>query len=159
VIEPDLRYCNLAASRGLLAIRSHVDICDDSLLAVDALPDVRRRVAPYMDLQLVAFPQDGYYRSPNAAKNLERALDKGVDLVGGIRHFERTMMDGAASVSALCTIAEKRGLRVDMHCDETDDPLSRHIETLAAETRRWVSPAEYRDRTSRRRTPWTITMF
>jgi hypothetical protein len=78
-------------SRGLLAIRSHVDICDDRLLAVDALLDVKHRVAPYIDLQLVAFPQDGYYRSPSAVKNLERALDKGIDGVGGIPHFECTM--------------------------------------------------------------------
>jgi cytosine deaminase len=88
-------------------------------------------VAPYLDLQLVAFPQDGYYRSPSAARNLARALDRGVDVVGGIPHFERTMADGAASVRALCEIAAERGLRVDMHCDETDDPLSRHVETLA----------------------------
>src|SRR5450432_1784661 len=67
VIERALRYCDLAVSRGLLAIRSHVDICDDRLLAVDALLEVKRRVAPYLDLQLVAFPQDGYLRSPNAA--------------------------------------------------------------------------------------------
>src|SRR2546423_4789826 len=104
-----LRYCDLAVAQGLLAIRSHVDICDDRLLAVDALLEVKRRIAPYIDLQLVAFPQDGYYRSPTAAKNLDRALDRGVDVVGGIPHFERTMADGAASVAALCTIAETRG--------------------------------------------------
>ena len=69
-------------------------------------------------------------------KNLERALDKGVDVVGGIPHFERTMEDGARSIEVLCDIAAERGLMVDMHCDETDDPLSRHIETLAAETQR-----------------------
>ncbi len=136
MIERALRYCDLAVAQGLLAIRSHVDICDDRLLAVDALLEVKRRVAPYLDLQLVAFPQDGYYRSPSAIENLDRALDRGVDVVGGIPHFERTMADGAASVRALCEIAARRGLCVDMHCDETDDPLSRHIETLAAETQR-----------------------
>jgi cytosine/creatinine deaminase len=136
VIERALRYCDLAVSQGLLAIRSHVDICDDRLLAVDALLEVKRRVAPYIDLELVAFPQDGYYRSRTAVANLARALDKGVSVVGGIPHFERTMADGAASVRALCEIAAERGLRVDMHCDETDDPLSRHIETLAYETQR-----------------------
>ena len=136
VAERALRYCDLAVSQGLLAVRTHVDICDDRLLAVEALLEVKKQVAPYLDLQLVAFPQDGYYRSPTAAKNLERALDLGVDIVGGIPHFERTMEDGARSVRALCEIAEKRGLMVDMHCDETDDPLSRHIETLAAETTR-----------------------
>jgi cytosine deaminase len=136
VIERALRYCDLAVSQGLLAIRSHVDVCDDRLLAVDALLEVKRRVAPYLDLQLVAFPQDGYYRSPGAVENLKQALDRGVEVVGGIPHFERTMADGAASVRALCEIAAERGLRVDMHCDETDDPLSRHIETLACETQR-----------------------
>ncbi len=136
VVERALRYCDLAVSQGLLAIRSHVDVCDDRLLAVDALLDVRERVKPYLDLQLVAFPQDGYYRSRTAVANLERALDKGVDIVGGIPHFERTMADGAASVRALCEIAEDRGLMVDMHCDETDDPLSRHVETLTYETQR-----------------------
>src|ERR1044071_7325440 len=136
VAERALRYCDLAVSQGLLAIRSHVDICDDRLVAVDALLEVKRRIAPYIDLQLVAFPQDGYFRSSNAAKNLERALDKGVDIVGGIPHFERTMEEGARSIEVLCDIAAERGLMVDMHCDETDDPLSRHIETLAAEPQR-----------------------
>ena len=134
VIERALRYCDLAVSQGLLAVRSHVDICDDRLLAVEALLEVKRQVAPYLDLQLVAFPQDGYLRSTTAARNLERALDLGVEVVGGIPHFERTMADGAASVTALCEIAAKRGLMVDLHCDESDDPLSRHVETLAAET-------------------------
>lgn len=136
VSERALRYCDLAVSQGLLAIRSHVDVCDDRLLAVEALLDVKERVKDYIDLQLVAFPQDGYYRSPTAAKNLERALDMGVDVVGGIPHFERTMADGAASLKALCEIAAARGLRVDIHCDESDDPLSRHIEALAYETQR-----------------------
>ncbi|MDE3174939.1 MAG: amidohydrolase family protein [Pseudomonadota bacterium] len=131
-----LRYCDLAVSRGLLAVRTHVDICDDRLLAVEALLAVKKQVKPYLDLQLVAFPQDGYLRSPNAAANLARALDLGVDVVGGIPHFERTMADGATSVRALCEIAAKRGLPVDLHCDESDDPLSRHIETLAAEAHR-----------------------
>ncbi len=136
VIERALAYCDWAAARGLLAIRSHVDVCDPRLLAVDALLEVKRTVAPYIDLQLVAFPQDGYYRSPGAASQLEIALDRGVDVVGGIPHFERTMAEGAASVRALCEIAARRGLMVDMHCDETDDPLSRHVETLAFETAR-----------------------
>ena len=136
VADRALRYCDLAVAQGLLAIRSHVDVCDDRLTGVEALLEVKRRVAPYLDLQLVAFPQDGYYRSPGAVENLRRALDMGVEVVGGIPHFERSMADGAASVRALCEIAAERGLRVDMHCDETDDPMSRHIETLAYETRR-----------------------
>jgi len=136
VVDRALAYCDWAASMGILAIRSHVDTCHDSLLGVEALLDVRKKVAPYIDLQLVAFPQDGLYRAPNALENTIRALDMGVDVVGGIPHFERTMDDGRASVRQLCEIAAQRGLMVDMHCDETDDPLSRHIETLAFETQR-----------------------
>ncbi|MEI9402201.1 amidohydrolase family protein [Mesorhizobium argentiipisi] len=136
VRERALAYCDWAVSMGLLAIRSHVDVCDDRLLAVEALLDVKKTVAPYIDLQLVAFPQDGLYRSPTALENTIRALDMGVDIVGGIPHFERTMADGDRSVTELCEIAAKRGLMVDMHCDETDDPLSRHIEQLAYETQR-----------------------
>ncbi len=134
VAERALAYCDWAVAKGLLAIRSHVDICDPRLIAVEALLEVKRRVKPYLDLQLVAFPQDGYLRSPGAAAQLDRALDLGVEVVGGIPHFERTMAEGASSVRALCEIAARRGLRVDMHCDESDDPLSRHVETLAAET-------------------------
>ena len=136
VIARALAYCDMAVAQGLLAIRSHVDVCDDRLLAVEALLEVKKRVAPYLDLQLVAFPQDGFYRSANAERNLLRALDMGVEVVGGIPHFERTMADGAASVRRLCEIAAERDLLVDMHCDETDDPNSRHIEHLAAETKR-----------------------
>nr|WP_319563780.1 amidohydrolase family protein [uncultured Rhodoferax sp.] len=136
LVERALAYCDWAVAKGLLAIRTHVDVCDPRLLAVDALLHVKRQVAPYIDLQLVAFPQDGVLRAPGALDNLKRALDKGVDVVGGIPHFERTMADGAASVKLLCELAAERGLRVDMHCDESDDPLSRHVETLAFETQR-----------------------
>ncbi|MDR6855249.1 amidohydrolase family protein [Variovorax guangxiensis] len=136
LIERAMAYCDWAVAKGLLAIRSHVDTSDPSLLAVDALLEVKKRVAPYLTLQLVAFPQDGVLRTPGGVDNLKRALDKGVDVVGGIPHFERTMADGAASVRLLCELAAERGLPVDMHCDESDDPLSRHIETLAFEAQR-----------------------
>ncbi|MBE5315814.1 MAG: amidohydrolase family protein [Xanthomonadales bacterium] len=134
VVQRALAYCDMAAAQGLLHIRSHVDVCDPRLLAVDALLEVKRQVAGYIDLQLVAFPQDGYLRAPGAIENLQRALDRGVDVIGGIPHFERTMADGADSIARLCRLAAERGLRVDMHCDESDDPHSRHVETLAAET-------------------------
>jgi cytosine deaminase len=131
-----LAYCDWAVAMGLLAIRSHVDVTDERLLGVEALLEVKRAVAPYLELQLVAFPQDGLYRAPGALANLERALDLGVDVVGGIPHFERTMEAGRDSVRATAEIAARRGLMLDLHCDETDDPLSRHIETVAAETLR-----------------------
>jgi cytosine/creatinine deaminase len=136
LVERALQYCDWAVARGLLAIRSHVDVCDERLLAVEALLDVKRRVAPYLDLQLVAFPQDGLLRSAGAFENLKRAIALGVEVVGGIPHFERTAADGALSVRMLCEFAADKGLPVDMHCDESDDPLSRHIETLCAEAHR-----------------------
>jgi cytosine deaminase len=136
VIERAMAYCDLAVAQGIQAIRSHVDVCDDRLTGVEGLLEVKRRVAPYLTLQLVAFPQDGLYRSPTARENLLRALEMGVEVVGGIPHFERTMEGGRQSVKDLCEIAVARGLLVDMHCDETDDPLSRHIESLAFETQR-----------------------
>jgi cytosine deaminase len=134
VVDRALKYCEIAAAKGLLAIRSHVDVCDDRLTGVEALLEVRETVKPWLDLQLVAFPQDGWYRYPDGERNVIRALDMGVDVIGGIPHFERTMADGAASVTAACELAAERGLMVDLHCDESDDPMSRHIETLAAET-------------------------
>ncbi len=96
VIERALAYCDMAVAQGIGAIRSHVDVCDDRLTGVEALLEVKRQVAPYLTLQLVAFPQDGLYRSPGARENLVRALDMGVDIVGGIPHFERTMERRAA---------------------------------------------------------------
>ncbi len=137
IAERALAYCDWAASKGLLAIRSHVDTSDENgLKGVRALIEVREQIKRYIRLQLVAFPQDGFYRSPTARDCTLRALDLGVDIVGGIPHFERTMEDGRQSVTELCEIAATRGLMVDMHCDETDDPLSRHIEQLAFETQR-----------------------
>ena len=136
LIDQALAYCDWAVAKGLLAIRSHVDVCDPRLLAVEALLEVKKRVAPYIALQLAAFPQDGVLRDAQGMSKLKRALDLGVDVVGGIPHFERTSEQGALSVKLLCELAAERGLMVDMHCDESDDPLSRHVETLAFETQR-----------------------
>ena len=129
-------YCDWAASMGLLAIRTHVDTTPDHLRGVTAMLEVKRRVAPYIDLQLVAFPQDGLYRTATGRENVIRALDMGVDVVGGIPHFERTMEEGAESIRDLARIAADRGLMWDVHCDETDDPMSRHVETMAREVTR-----------------------
>jgi cytosine/creatinine deaminase len=131
------QYCHWALANGILAIRSHVDISDPELVAVQALLNVRSAFKPWLDLQLVAFPQDGLLRRAGAQDNLIRALDMGVDVIGGIPHFERTAQDGTLSIEWLCRLAAERGLMVDMHCDETDDPMSRHIETLTTNTVRF----------------------
>jgi len=134
IIARALEYCHQAVGKGILAIRSHVDVTDPDFKTVEALLEVRERVKSVLDLQLVAFPQDGWYRAQGAEAQVVRALDAGVDVVGGIPHFERTMADGAAAVRAACELAADRDLMVDLHCDESDDPMSRHVETLAAET-------------------------
>lgn len=131
-----LRYCQMAIAKGLLAVRTHVDITDERLRAAEALAEVKRLVAPYLDLQLVAFPQMGFFCRPTMADSVRRALDLGFDAVGGIPHLEPTVELGRASITALCEIAAERGVAVDMHCDENDDPSSRMIETLVWETRR-----------------------
>jgi len=134
ILERTRKLVTWSIARGTLAIRSHVDVSDPTLINVEALLQLREEMKEYVDIQLVAFPQDGVFRSPGTEERLKRALDMGVDVVGGIPHFERTMEDGRLSVGTLCRIAAERGLMVDMHCDETDDPMSRHVETLAAET-------------------------
>ena len=133
--ERAFKFCKWAIARGTLAIRSHVDISGQNLVGVEALLDVRETMKDFIDIQLVAFPQDGLLRA-NCLDNLNTALDMGVDVVGGIPHFERTMDEGHESIRILCEIAEKRGLLTDLHCDETDDPMSRHVEKLALETTR-----------------------
>ena len=136
MVDRAIRYCDWAVSMGLLAIRTHVDTTPDHLSGVEAMLEVKRRVAPYLDLQIVAFPQDGLYRTATGRHNVIRALDMGVDVVGGIPHFERTMEEGAESLRDLARMAAERGLMWDVHCDETDDPLSRHVETMAREVTR-----------------------
>ena len=136
VYDRAIQLCEWAIARGNLAIRSHVDVCDPRLTGVRALLEVKKRMKPYIDIQLVAFPQEGLFRFEGGETLLRQALDMGVDVVGGIPHFERTMQHGHDSVRALCEIAAERGLLVDMHCDESDDPLSRHVEMLAYHTHR-----------------------
>jgi len=130
-----LELLTWSIAKGTLAIRTHVDVTDPSLLAVDVLLEVRDEMKEWVDLQIVAFPQDGVLRTRGGKDLLLAALDKGVDVVGGIPHFEGTMAEGSSAISWLCEVAESRGLMVDMHCDESDDPHSRHIEHLVYESR------------------------
>ncbi|MBJ3776431.1 cytosine deaminase [Acuticoccus mangrovi] len=131
-----LDYCGLAIAQGMGAIRTHVDVTPDDLLAVEVLSEVKREVADLIDIQMVAFPQMGYFSKPEMADNMTRALDMGVEVVGGIPHLEPTYELGQESIRVLTKIATERGLMVDLHCDENDDPNSRLIETLTYETTR-----------------------
>ncbi len=129
-----LEYLRWCVANGTLHVRTHVDICHESLVAARALAELRDEVAPWIDVQLVAFPQHGLLRFPDGLRLLDETLDLGFDVIGGIPHYERTREAGIESIQTLMDRASRKGLAVDMHCDETDDPLSRFVEVLAEET-------------------------
>ena len=119
---------------GVQHVRSHVDVCDPQLTALRALVELRDEVRDQIDLQLVAFPQQGILGFDGGRDLMRRAAELGADVVGGIPHFELTREDGVESVRFSFALAEEFGLRVDIHCDETDDEHSRFVEVMAAET-------------------------
>jgi cytosine deaminase len=119
---------------GVQHVRSHVDVCDPDLRALRALVDLREQVRGLIDLQLVAFPQQGILGFDGGRELMRRAVELGTDVVGGIPHFELTREDGVESVKFAMALADQHGLRVDIHCDETDDEHSRFVEVMVAET-------------------------
>ena len=121
-------------ANGVQHVRSHVDVCDPELRAVRALVELREEVGDQMELQLVAFPQQGLLSFDGGVELMRRAVALGVDVVGGIPHFEMTREMGVESVKLAFALAAEHGLRVDIHCDETDDDHSRFVEVMAAET-------------------------
>lgn len=120
-------------SQGIQHIRTHVDVCDPKLTALKALIEVKEEMKDYVDLQLVAFPQEGYLSYPNGAELVEEALQMGADVVGGIPHFEFTREYGVKSMKIAFDLAEKYDKLVDIHCDEIDDEQSRFVEVVATE--------------------------
>ena len=121
-------------ANGVQFIRSHVDVCDPELRAVRALTELREEAAGQVELQLVAFPQQGIQSFSGGEELMRKALDMGVDVVGAIPHFEISREYGERSVKFAMQLASERGLKVDIHCDETDDDHSRFVEVMAAET-------------------------
>jgi len=121
-------------ANGVQAVRSHVDVCDPTFRAFTALSVLREEFRGVVDLQLVAFPQQGVYGYEGGEALMRRAVDHGADVVGGIPHFELTREDGVRSVTFAFDLADEFGLRVDIHCDETDDDHSRFVEVMVAET-------------------------
>ena len=119
---------------GVQHVRSHVDVCDPQLRALRALVDLREEVRGLIDLQLVAFPQQGILGFDGGRELMRKAVELGADVVGGIPHYELTREDGVESVRFAMALADEHGLRVDIHCDETDDDHSRFVEVMAAET-------------------------
>jgi cytosine deaminase len=121
-------------ANGVLHVRSHVDVCDPALTALRGLIELREEVAGQMDLQLVAFPQQGIYSFEGGESLMRKAVQLGADVVGGIPHYELTREHGERSIRFAMELAAEHGLMVDIHCDETDDDQSRFLEVMAAET-------------------------
>ncbi|MBW4495599.1 MAG: amidohydrolase family protein, partial [Oscillatoria princeps RMCB-10] len=122
----------LQASQGVLFVRTHADVSEPSLTALQGLLEVREEVKDWIAVQVVAFPQDGIYGKPENEALLEKALEMGADAVGGIPHYEFTREDGVRSVHRIFELAEKYDRLIDIHCDEIDDDQSRFLEVVAA---------------------------
>ncbi|UJL45665.1 cytosine deaminase [Virgibacillus sp. NKC19-16] len=128
-----LKAIKMQIKHGIQHVRTHVDVSDPTLKGLEALLEVKEEVKPWMDVQLVALPQEGLYTHPKGEELLEKALKMGADVVGGIPHYELTREDGVRSVIKALELAEKYEKLVDIHCDEIDDEQSRYLEVLAAE--------------------------
>ena len=119
-------------ANGIQHVRTHVDVSDPTLTALKAMLEVKAEMAPWVDIQLVAFPQEGILSYPNGEALLEEALKLGADVVGAIPHFEFTREYGVESLHKTFALAQKYQRMVDVHCDEIDDEQSRFVETVAA---------------------------
>ena len=119
-------------ANGIQYVRTHVDVSDPTLTALKAMLEVKKEIAPWVDLQIVAFPQEGILSYPNGEKLLDQAMEMGADVVGGIPHFEFTREYGVESMHIAFDIARKYNKQIDIHCDEIDDEQSRFVETVAA---------------------------
>jgi cytosine deaminase len=128
-----LEALKLMATHGVLYVRTHVDVTEPRLVALDALLDLREQVKDWMTLQVVAFPQDGFYSRPENDGLVETALQRGCDAVGGIPHYELTREDGVRSVQRAFDLADQYDTLIDIHCDEVDDDQSRFLEVIVAE--------------------------
>lgn len=119
-------------ANGIQHVRTHVDVSDPSLTALKAMLEVKQEIAPWIDLQIVAFPQEGILSYPNGEQLLEQAIQLGADVIGAIPHFEFTREYGVESLHKIFALAEKYDRLIDVHCDEIDDEQSRFVETVAA---------------------------
>lgn len=124
----------IMAAQGVLYVRTHVDVTEPRLIALDALLELREEVRNWTTLQIVAFPQDGIYSRKENEGLLEEALKRGADVVGGIPHYELTREDGVRSIQRIFDLAEKYDRLIDVHCDEVDDDQSRFVEVMVAES-------------------------
>lgn len=128
-----LKAIKMQLKHGIQHVRTHVDVSDPTLKGLEALLEVKEQIKPWMDLQIVALPQEGLYTKPDGEELLIKALEMGADVVGGIPHYELTREDGVRSVCKALELAVKYDKLVDIHCDEIDDDQSRYLEVLAGE--------------------------
>lgn len=119
-------------ANGIQHVRTHIDVSDPTLTALKAMLEVKQEMAPWVEIQLVAFPQEGILSYPDGEALLEQALQLGADVVGAIPHFEFTREYGVESLHKTFALAQKYQRMVDVHCDEIDDEQSRFVETVAA---------------------------
>ena len=126
------RTLRMQAEQGVLFVRTHADVSEPNLRPLHALLQLKEKVSDWITLQIVAFPQDGLYGSPDQLERMEEALRLGADVVGGIPHYELTREDGVNSVHKIFELAAKYDRPIDVHCDEVDDPQSRFLEVMAA---------------------------
>lgn len=126
---------DMLVEHGIQHVRTHVDVTDPTLAALKAMLEVREETRHLIDLQIVAFPQEGIESYRGGRELMAEAIALGADVVGGIPHFENTREQGVSSIRFLMDLAERTGCLVDVHCDETDDPQSRFLEVLAEEAR------------------------
>jgi cytosine deaminase len=136
VVGRVLQVLRWYVANGVLHVRSHVDVTDPSLVALRALLEVRELVRDVVNLQIVAFPQEGICSFPEGERLLGEAVRLGADVVGAIPHYEDTREDGVRSLEIAVALAAEHGLRVDVHCDEIDDEQSRFVEVLATQALR-----------------------
>lgn len=129
------RTIRMLAAHGIQHVRTHVDVTEPGLATLKAMLEVRDEARALVDLQIVAFPQEGIESFANGRALMEQAVEMGADVVGGIPHFENTRDQGVSSLHFLMDLAERHERLVDVHCDETDDPQSRFLEVLAELTR------------------------
>ena len=126
---------DMLVDHGIQHVRTHVDVTDPTLSALKSMLEVREETRHLIDLQIVAFPQEGIESFKGGRELMTEAIAMGADVVGGIPHFENTRDQGVSSIKFLMDLAERSGCMVDVHCDETDDPQSRFLEVLAEEAR------------------------
>ncbi|PMN74098.1 cytosine deaminase [Enterovibrio norvegicus] len=119
-------------ANGIQHVRTHVDVSDPTLIALKAMLEVKEEMKEWVDIQIVAFPQEGILSYPNGKELLEEAVKLGADVVGAIPHFEFTREYGVESLHFAFELARKYDRLIDVHCDEIDDEQSRFVETVAA---------------------------